>query len=79
MPSKHIKLSESLIALSAFVLKFLESPKNLDRLWKDIGQINNSSFLPANHSYDNFLLSIDYLYMAGIVDINSENQIYAIK
>lgn len=75
-PAKHIRLSESLLGLSAFVLSFLNSPKSVDRLWGEVKQINNSSYLPANHSYDNFLLTVDYLYLVGIVDVNKNGQLH---
>ena len=75
LPAKHIKLSESLIALGAFVLKFLDKPKNIDQVWAEIKQINNTSFLPSNHSYDNFLLSLDYLFTIGIIDINKKGEL----
>ena len=76
LPAKHIKLSESLIALGAFVLKFLVKPKNIDQIWLEIKQINNSSLLPTNHSYDNFLLSVDYLFIVGAVDINANGDLF---
>lgn len=75
-PAKHIRLSESLIGLSAFVLKFLDNPKGIEQLWGELKQINNSSYLPANHSYDNFLLTLDYLYLVGVVDVNKNGQIH---
>lgn len=75
-PAKHIRLSESLLGLSAFVLKFLDNPKSTDQIWGEIKKINNSPYLPANHSYDNFLLAVDYLYLIGIVNINKNGQLH---
>lgn len=76
LPAKHIKLSESLIALGAFILRTLENPKNIDQIWLEIKKINNSSFLSVNHSYDNFLLSVDFLYIIGVIDIDNQGNIF---
>lgn len=76
LPAKHIKLSESLIALGGFVLKSLNKPKNVDHIWAEIRQTNNTSFFPANHSYDNFLLSIDYLFIIGAIDTNPKGELF---
>lgn len=76
LPEKHIKLSESLFALGAFVLSCLNKPKNVDKIWQEMKQKNYTSLLPANHSYDNFLLSIDYLFTIGAVDMDTEGNIY---
>jgi hypothetical protein len=76
LPTKNIKLSESLIALGAFVLKFLDKPKNIDQVWAEIKQINNTSL---NHSYDNFLLSLDFLFTIGIIDINKKGELILCK
>jgi hypothetical protein len=75
-PSKHVRLAESILGLSAFVLKFLQNPKNIDILWGEVKQIYNSSSFPANHSYDNFILAIDYLYLVGIINTNEKGEIF---
>ncbi len=74
-PAKHIRLSESLLGLSAFVLSFLDTPKNVDQLWKDVKRINSSTHFPAQHSYDNLLLTLDYLYLVDAVNINRSGYI----
>ena len=76
LPAKHIKLSESIIALGAFILDFLKEPKSVDKLWLETKQISSSLALASNHSYDNFLLSIDYLYAIGAININSKEELF---
>ena len=75
-PAKHIRLSESLLGLGAFILKFIGAPKNIDRLWSEVRQVNNSSYFPAHHSYNNFLLALDYLYSIGAIDLNDRGEIH---
>lgn len=70
MPKKHIRISESIIGLAGFILKLIQNDKTIDDLWLDFKKINNTDQLPANHSFDNFLLAIDFLYMIGAINLN---------
>ena len=77
MPGKHIYMSESLLGLGAFVLSLLESPKSLDKCWSDLNKIYiDTGEIKKKHSFDSFMLSIDFLYMIGSIDINETGEIY---
>ncbi|WP_047984290.1 ABC-three component system middle component 6 [Ornithinibacillus californiensis] len=68
LPQKHIKLSESLFGLGGFILGLLDTPKNVDRLWEDFIESVESNSFPTQHSFDNFILALDYLYIIGLLD-----------
>jgi hypothetical protein len=78
LPQKHIKLSESLFALAAYVLKFSKKPITVDRLWDKFQKLNNTPELPAYHEMDNLILAVEFLYTIGLIDMNDEGSLYAI-
>lgn len=77
LPSKHIRLSESLLGLGAVLLDFLNAPMTIDELWFKFLEINNrKETFPAYHSFDNLILALDCLYAMGIIDIEENGNIY---
>lgn len=78
LPTKHIRLSESLLGLSGYLLRYLHEPLTVDELWFKFSKINNSKTFPAYHSFDNMILALDCLYMINKIEINSEGKIYVI-
>jgi len=77
LPSKHIRLSESLLGLSAVLLDFLQTPISVDELWFRFSVINNKKdVFPAYHSFDNVILALNVLYSMGIIDLEENGNIY---
>jgi hypothetical protein len=76
MPAKHIKLSESLLGLSSFVLSRLNKPKTIDLLWREFRVASESNEYPAYHSFENLILAIDFLYLLGTINVNDVGEIY---
>ena len=77
LPSKHLKISESLLGLGAYLMKYLsDGPKTLDQLWFKVSKQNNSRRSFAYHGFDNVVLALNYLYIIGAININSEQEIY---
>lgn len=76
LPDKHIKLSESIFGLAGVILAELRHPDYIEELWGKFERINNTERMPTNHSYDNFLIALDYLYMIGAIDADEENKLY---
>lgn len=74
LPSKHIKLCESLIGLSSFLYELLTSRMTVDELWRKFNKKVNAGEFPTQHSFDNFILAIDLLYILSRVEL-SENKI----
>ena len=76
LPEKHIRLAESFLGLGGVILKFLVNPKSVDVLWVEFEKVNNSGYFPAYHSFDNFILALDYLFMIGAVELDNEGRLY---
>lgn len=61
LPKKHISLELSLIGFGAQLIRLLDSDMSSDELWdKYIEQDDD-----VVHSYDEFVLTLDFLYMIG--------------
>ena len=76
LPSKHIKLSESFIGLSGFLLKLLKDPMTIDDLWIKFQKVSNTPQYPAYHSFDNVVLGLNLLFSMGAIDIDEQGKIY---
>lgn len=75
LPTKHIRISESLIGLGGYLLKFLKEPSTIDQLWIKYENVNNKKF-PAYHNFDNMVLALNLLFIMGILDINEKGELY---
>jgi len=75
LPQKHIKLAESFLGLGGFVLEHLKSPITIDCLWERFEPVNNTDAFPAYHTFENFVLTIDFLFMIGAVTSNEEGNL----
>ncbi len=76
LPSKHIRFSESLMGLGAILLSFINEPKSVDEIWFKYSEINNSKRkFPAYHNFDNVILALNYLYLIGAIEINTNGKI----
>ena len=76
LPSKHIKLSESFIGISGFLLKLLKEPMTIDDLWTKFQKVNNTPLYPAYHSFDNVVLGLNLLFSIGAIDIDEKGKIH---
>jgi len=74
LPTKHIRISESLIGLGGYIIKLLNEPMTIDRLWFKYSKYNNDKF-PAYHSFDNIILTLNLLFIMGIIDINENGEL----
>jgi len=75
LPTKHIRISESLIGLGGYLIKLLNEPMTVDELWFKFDKVNNNKF-PAYHDFDNMILSLNLLYLLGIIDLNEKGELY---
>ncbi len=76
LPSKHIRFSESLMGLGGILLSFINEPKSVDEIWFKYSEINNSKRrFPAYHNFDNVILALNYLYLIGAIEINTNGKI----
>ena len=66
LPTKGLAVDRALLSVGAELLRRLDRPKTVSRLWEQLRH-PQSSLLDAI-SYDWFLLAVDLLYLLGAVD-----------
>ena len=77
LPSKHLKISESLLGLGAYLLKYInDAPQTIDQLWFRVSKQNNANKTLSYHGFDNVILCLNYLFMIGAIDINNQGEIF---
>jgi hypothetical protein len=74
LPTKHIRISESLIGLGGYLLKQLIEPMTIDNLW--VKYLKSKNKFPAYHSFDDVVLSLNLLFIMGIIEINKNGELY---
>lgn len=75
LPSKHLKLAESIIGYGAYLLALIEKPQNLDLLWNKYENETEVGNYPAKHTYETFVLTIGYLFAIGALEVDSKGNI----
>jgi hypothetical protein len=63
LPTKHVSISSSMLGLGAQILKGLESPRTVSRLWERMRAS------PTVGSYSRFLLGLDLLFMLDAIEL----------
>jgi len=65
LPTKGVAADTALISVGAEILRHLDGPKTVSRLWDDV----RTSPLPhPNVTFDWFTLALDLLYTVGAVE-----------
>ena len=67
LPTKHLRLDRSLLGLGAEVLLLLEHERTVSSLWEAFKKHREQQHLPSVN-FDWFVLVLDFLHMAGVVD-----------
>lgn len=75
-PEKHIRLSESLLGLGSFILAKLDTgPKTADKIWLDFRKVRETETYPSYHTFENFILAIDFLYSLGLLSLDESGKL----
>lgn len=64
LPTKHIRLSNSLLNVGATLLKHIDNNHTVTALW------NTTRTLPEVRTFERFTLGLDLLFMMGVVDFH---------
>lgn len=64
LPSKHISEDQTLLGVGAVVLLRLEQPETVTSLWE---KLRNEQVVGT---YQRFVLALDLLYIAGVVNLS---------
>ena len=62
LPTKHIRLSNSLLGIGAVLLKHIDNNHTVTALW------NTAATLPEVKTFERFTLGLDLLFMMGVVE-----------
>lgn len=62
LPTKHIKLSNSLLTLGALLLRNITGKQTVTLLW------DKTKTLPEVRTFEKFTLGLDLLFMLGLVE-----------
>ena len=76
LPDKHVRLSESVLGLGAFVLSLLDRPRTADQLYQKVKEACEDRTLPAYHDFDSVTLTVLFLYTIGVVEATESGAIY---
>jgi hypothetical protein len=75
LPDKHIFLAESLLGFGAILISLLKTSMHVDDLWLKFTTFSDQSGYPAYQSFDNFLLTLDLLYMIGLLELENDGKV----
>jgi len=74
LPSKHLREDQALISIGAEVLRCLDEPKTISRLWDELQRAQQQVLTdqltvnqPSSIRFDWFILALDLLYLLGAV------------
>lgn len=67
LPTKGIAPEQALLTVGATVLRLLDRPKTVSRLWDDVRHRNTASLVIR---FDWFMLALDLLYALGAIDLS---------
>ena len=62
LPSKHVKLSNSMLNVGATILRQIDEAQTITMLW------NDSKIKSKINSFEKFTLGLDFLFMLGLID-----------
>jgi hypothetical protein len=72
LPSKKLSPENSIIFLGGKVLNLLDQPKTVSALWYELKEsysVNTSNEHP-NYGYDWSILALDFLFIAGAIELS---------
>ena len=68
LPTKHIRTERALIGVGAEILRLMQKPQTVSRLWDDLRARRNVHAPNAPIDYNWFVLALDLLFMLGAVE-----------
>lgn len=72
LPDKHIRISESILGLSTFVLEALATPAPFDKLVRSLTPKFETHDWPAYHDATTVTLALCLLYSMGLIKVSTD-------
>lgn len=69
LPTKHLGPERAMLAVGAEILGLLTEPKTTSRLWNELKHTVSERSSTHILSYDWFILTLDFLYMTGSIEM----------
>lgn len=70
LPTKRLHQDRALLAVGAEVLRRLDEPKTVSRLWDEIQRAYRGRVASPTLTYDWFILSLDLLFAFNAIGLN---------
>ncbi len=70
LPTKHLGPERAILTVGAEVLKLLTEPKTVSRLWDELKRVMNERSSTRKVNYNWFVLTLDFLYMLGAIEMD---------
>ncbi|WP_044890287.1 ABC-three component system middle component 6 [Myxococcus hansupus] len=69
LPTKGIRADRALLSVGADVLRLLDEPKTVSRIWDEVRSAWEMRDGASRLSFDWFVLALDLLYVLGAVEM----------
>lgn len=69
LPTKRLSQDRSLLYIGAEVLRLVDEPKTVSRLWKELQSARSAQPSLAPLTYDWFVLTLDLLFLVNAICI----------
>ena len=69
LPNKILAPSRSLLGVGAVILRLLDEPKPISRLWPEFKKFSSAGQKSSPISFGWFVLALDLLFMIGAIDM----------
>jgi hypothetical protein len=69
LPSKQLSSTRALISVGADLLRLLNEPKTVSRLWTELQRSNMVKYGNTIITYDWFILALDFLYLTSAIEL----------
>ncbi len=76
LPKKHLSFEESVLGFSAYLLRFIEKKPSIDRLWSYYLYDYENDIYEVKFDFDQYIITIDYLFSIGAIDIDEKGLLY---
>ncbi len=70
LPTKRLGVERAMLTVGAEILELLTEPKTVSRLWDELGRVMSERSSTRIVNYDWFVLTLDLLYMLGVLEMD---------
>lgn len=70
LPTKRIPEDRALLYIGAQVLRLLDEPKTVSRVWEEVKQLRPDGEGYSPLTYDWFVLALDTLFLTHAIDLD---------